>query len=253
VRTPSSSALATSIGLAVLTDLGVGAGEPQVSRAVRYLVETFDDQEKVWRIVPRDVNDYPHAPWWHDAGDSLEQGFGGFAVNPRAELVGQLHTFAAAGVPADRLDDLTERTVACIESRDLDVHDLICAVRLAETPALSAHFKERLGPRVTALVLKTVSHDPEEWKQYTPQPLWYAASPSALVAGDLGDALAANLDFLIAQQTEVGSWEPTWNWGDFYPEAWEQAKREAASMLTLKALTQLRAFGRIQDTAVEAS
>jgi hypothetical protein len=246
VRTPTSSALATSIGLGALADIGIVADEPQVAAAVRYLLDTVDEHSKVWRIVPRDVNAYPHAPWWHDEGDSLAQGFGGFAVNPRAELVGQLHTYAAAGVPADWLEDLTERTVATIESRELDVHELICAVRLAETQALPARFKERLGPRVTALVLKTISRDPAAWKEYNPQPLWYAASPSALVASELGDEIATNLDFLIEQQANDGSWGPTWSWGDFYPETWPQARQDAASMLTRKTLNQLRAFERIE-------
>jgi hypothetical protein len=245
VRTSSSSALATSIGLGILRDVGMGADAPQVQRAVRYLVETLDPEEHVWRIVPTNTNSSPHAPWWHDQNGSLAEGFGKYRVNPRADLVGLLYTYASL-IPEPWLADLTERTVSDIEARDLDAHELICAMRLVETAALPEHFRSRLAPRVTEQVLRTVSRNADEWKDYTPQPLWYASTPRALVAETLRDALQANLDFLIEQQTEVGSWEPSWSWGDVYPEAWEQAKRDASSALTLKALLQLRAFGRVE-------
>jgi hypothetical protein len=245
VRTPTSSALATSVGLGILRDAGLGADSPQVQRAVQYLVATVDPQEHVWRIVPTDANLHPHAPWWHDQDGSLAEGFGAYRVNPRADLVGLLHSYASLA-PARWLEDLTERAVADIESRDLDAHELICAVRLVESPGLPERYRSRLIQPVTEQALRTVSRNADEWKDYTPQPLWYVDSPRSLLAGELQDAIGANLDFLIDQQTEAGSWEPSWSWGDLYPDAWEHAKRDASSMLTFKALRQLEAFGRIQ-------
>ncbi len=56
-RTPSSSALATSIALSILVESGVAADAPLVQGAVRYLTQTLDPETLVWRIVPRDVND----------------------------------------------------------------------------------------------------------------------------------------------------------------------------------------------------
>ncbi len=250
VRTPSSSALATSIGLGMLRELRVPADSPQVANAVRYLLNTLDPQEHVWRIIPLDANDHPHAPWWHDEDGSVKQGFGGFAVNPRAELVGQLWTYAQA-VPSDWLADLTERTVAAIESRELDAHDLICALKLVETEALPDRYRDRLRPRLAERAQQLVAHDPEEWKQYNPQPLWFVSSPRSLLADAFAREIPPNLDFLIDQQTEAGSWEPNWDWGPFYPEAWPQAKADASSMLTLKALRQLQAFERIEGTVIE--
>ena len=60
--TPTSGALATSIGLRVLRETGATADHEQVRGAVGYLLATLDPEEKVWRIIPADANDYPHAP-----------------------------------------------------------------------------------------------------------------------------------------------------------------------------------------------
>src|SRR6476661_71423 len=63
-RTPTSGALATSVGLGVLRDCGATADHEQVRGAVGYLLATLDPAGKVWRIIPADANNYPHAPWW---------------------------------------------------------------------------------------------------------------------------------------------------------------------------------------------
>ena len=47
LRTPSSSALATGIGLGTLKELGCSADHPMVRQAVSYLLATFDHQTKV--------------------------------------------------------------------------------------------------------------------------------------------------------------------------------------------------------------
>jgi hypothetical protein len=243
--TPTSGALATSIGLGVLRDCGATADHEQVRGAVGYLLATLDPEEKVWRIIPADANDYPHAPWWTDENGSLREGFGSYEVNPRADLVGLLHTEAAL-VPADLLDDLTERTITSIESGEQEAHALICAVRLVETKELPARYRDRLAPRVRQLVEQTTALDPAAWSEYGPQPLWYVSAPDSLCAADLAAATQANLDFLIAQQAEDGSWKPTFNWGGMYPDEAPRSERDSTSVLTYTALARSRAFGRIE-------
>ena len=71
MRSPSSSALATEMGLQTLAKLGVSADDPSVMNAVAYVLNSLDPDTLTWRVVPLDVNDHPHAPWWHDEGGSL--------------------------------------------------------------------------------------------------------------------------------------------------------------------------------------
>jgi hypothetical protein len=253
MRTPTSSALATAIGLQTLKELGCRADHPLVRPAVEFLLATFDAATRVWRIIPTDANDYPHAPWWHDEGGSLARTFDDFAINPRAEVVGLLHHYAAL-VPAAWLDEVTQDTVACIESFEKlgagGGDDLTCILGLAETAVLPEQVRSRLATRLRAVVPGAITRAPEKWNTYCIPPLKLAPSPRSLVADLVADALQVNLDYVIEHQTAEGTWEPTWSWGPLYPKVGEQAKLEWRGKLTLDTLIMLRAFGRFDSEMV---
>jgi hypothetical protein len=248
LRTPTSSALATGNALEILAELGCSAEHPFVRGAVRYLRASFDERQGVWPVVPQDANDYPHAPWWHDEDGSLVRLFDGFLVIPRAQIVGLLHRFSTH-VPADWLDALTERTVTDIETIEPlgsgGGDDLRYALTLAESPALPQHWRDRLAQRIRAVAPDVVSRDPGEWDTYTIAPLKIVSSPDSLILDLMEDAVQRHLDYQIAHQSQEGSWDPVWTWGDAYPDVWETAKQEWQGILTLDTLTVLRAFGRI--------
>ena len=249
VRTPSSSALATGIGLGILEELDRPAADPMVTAAVGYLLRTFDAENQIWHAIPQDANDYAHAPWWHDEGGSLARTFDDFVVIPRAQLVGSLHHYAELA-PCDWLANLTERTVSTLETLEEKAFagggdTLRYALDLAETDALPHRFAERLPPRLQDLTQSIVSREPDQWSEYCATPLKVAPSPNAAVADVIWEDLQRNLDYVIDHQTPGGTWEPTWTWGGVYPEAWEQAKTEWWGHLTLETLTSLHAFGRI--------
>ena len=111
VRTPSSSALATALGLKVLEELDASADHPLVRGAVDWLETAFDPDVQVWRVVPRDTNDHPHTPWWHDKDGSLARTFDDFRIIPRALIAGLLHRFGPH-LPSDWLDEVAEATVS---------------------------------------------------------------------------------------------------------------------------------------------
>jgi hypothetical protein len=249
LRTPTSSVLATGIGLRILRETSAPADRPLVRRSVEYLLAAFDDEAKVWRVAPLDTNAHPHAGWWHDEDGSLARTFDDFLVIPRAEIVGLLHTYSAL-VPSGWLEAVTEHTVVGIETiKPLGSgggDDLVYALSLAETEALPSRLRERLLARIRTVVPKVVSHDPLEWDTYCVLPLKVAPSPRSAVADLIGDALQDHLDYQIEHQSPEGTWDPVWTWADTYPEAWEQAEREWRGHLTLETLTSLRAFGRIE-------
>jgi hypothetical protein len=248
MRTPSSSALATGIGLRVLTELDVPAEHEMARKAVLYCRSTYDPETKVWRAIPRDANDYPHAPWWHDEAGSLARTFDDFEIIPRAEIVAYLHHFSAL-VSADWLREVTEDCVQTLEAQDPlgtgGGDDLSCAIALAEADGLPADLEARLVERIRAAVPAVVIRDPAQWTGYCAAPLKVIRSPHTVGADLIADALAAHLDYTIDRQTDEGTWEPNWSWGELYPEVWPQAKHEWRGEITLATLTTLRAFGRV--------
>jgi hypothetical protein len=251
LRTPTSSALATGIGLHLLQSVGCSEDLPLVRAAVQFLLATFDYQQGVWRVAPHDANSHPHAPWWHDEYDSLADTFDDFQVIPRAQIVGLLYGYSNL-VPADWLHKVTECTVADTEAMDSQTFGgggdtLRYALDLAETEHMPWRFKERLIPKLRSVTLDVVNRNPEEWDSYSAPPLKIAPTPECVVADLLWDDLQVHLDYQIEKQTPEGTWEPTWTWGDFYPHEWEQAKQEWRGHLTLEALTTLQAYGRIKE------
>ena len=104
IRTSASSAITTTVGFQILREIRVPGSHTLVRKGIEYFVTTYDESGQVWRIIPPEVDNAPHAPWW-DYQNSAET-FGQFLVNPRAEIVGYLHEFSD-GVPTKLLEPLT--------------------------------------------------------------------------------------------------------------------------------------------------
>ncbi len=241
----ATSALATSVALRRLAEIAAPPGHTLVAGATDWARRTIDPGTRTWRIVPPEAEDAPRAPWWDQ--DGLEERFHGFALNPKADLVAQL--FALSDGEDGWLDQLAGDVVREIEHRtvaatNLDMHEIIACVALADAPHVPVSVRHRLvellGPIVDAAVLR----DPDAWHDYGLRPLAVAPRPGCAFAGALHDVVHAELDYLIAEQASDGAWWPTWAWGRD-DATWERQREAWASVLTLDALTRLHAYGRL--------
>lgn len=242
---PQSSALATSVALQRLVAAGATAEHSLVRGAVAYLQETLDAHERVWRIVPDAAEGAPRAPWF--AAEGLAERYGGFILNPKAEILAQLYQLGPA---ADDgwLDALAEEVVRSIEARaaaGLVAHGLIGAVQLLDAPHLSPGLRRRLFDLFAPIAETLLGRSREAWCGDGLKPLALAPHPQAALAGVLQVPLQAQLDDIIARQGVEGAWWPQRSWGEGADDsASVQSERAWAGMLTLQALRQLRAFGR---------
>ncbi len=245
LRMPDSSAVATSVGLQILREVGASSEEEIVQRAVSYLLDTYDESARVWAIIPPEANDHPHAGWWTYT-DSNAGDWGGYLANPRAEIVGYLWQYGSL-VPDGMAAELTAAVLADLETRsdEIEMHEALCVVRLAETRELPSADRTRLLHLLRPVLRRLVVTSPDGWARYGLQPVDVVGTPESPLASGMGEALARNLDYVIAAQTPDGSWRPTWSWGDAYPEDWALAEVEASGIVTLRALLTLRAHGRL--------
>jgi len=240
IRLPDSSTIATSIAFQRLREIHAPADHPLVVNGCRYLRDAYDPARLNWEIIPPNIDDAPHAPWWVYGGDLSHS-----LSNPRAEIVGYLYDFAVH-FPESMRESLTDAVVNHLlaQSDEIEMHDLLCYIRFYETESLPPSVKARLSDKLTALVDHTVARDPAAWREYGLPPLSVVSSPESPFVPLFRDQLPANLDFLIEQQGSDGSWSPNWSWGGLYPEAWDQAAQDWRSLLTLNNLRILKAFGR---------
>ncbi|RKU09152.1 hypothetical protein C6503_21675 [Candidatus Poribacteria bacterium] len=244
IRTPFSSAIVTTVGFQILREIRAPASHILVRKGIQYFIATYEVSQQVWPIVPPEVDDAPHAPWW-DYENSSET-FGQFLVNPRAEIVGYLHEFSD-GVPMKLLKTLTTAVLGYLDSLsdEMEMHDSLCFVRLAETEALPN--RDKVWAKLAQVAAHSVARNAEQLTGYVLKPLWLVSSPESPLAAGLKDEVEMNLDFEIEQQGEDGSWSPNFSWGDQYPEAWRIAKREWQSRFTVDTLKTLKDFGRIEQ------
>ena len=245
VRTPSSSALATGIALHLLAETSTPQEHPLVQEAMAYLSQTLDPLTLTWRVVPLDTNDYPHAPWWHDQDGGLAATFDEFQIIPRSELVAYLYHF---GGTAPWLEKVKDAAILAIENLPLGGgggDDLVYAQRLAQEKNLDSVDQDRLQRRVREAAAASVTRDPAQWTSYSIPPLKLAPTPSTPSASLFPEDIENNIGYLIDNQTAGGYWEPTWTWGDFYPDAWPLAREEWRGEITLHNLLSLRAYGRL--------
>lgn len=250
IRVPASSAIATTVGFHYLREFGVTAADPLVPAAVRWTQDAFDPKLERWLPVPAAVDLWPHAPWW----SWREPGAPGFALNPGIELVAHLWHYAEAADAAflARVTDAAEAFVDTLPQK-LEMHDLLCLVRLAETPSVPAVLRNKAADQARRSGPAVVARDPQAWSGYAAKPLLLAPRADSLLAPLLRDAIDANLDYEIKRQGADGAWAPNWDWQGRYPDRWPEAELEWKSVLTLQVLLSLRSYGRLPAVSHDAS
>jgi len=241
IRLASSSVIATSVAFQVLRELHVPADHPMIAAGSRYLLNTYDSQALNWPIIPPNVDDAPHAPWWTYGGDLQKS-----KSNPRAEIAGYVNDYAQHFPDTMRIS-LTQSVIDHLlqQPDEMEMHDLLCYIRFYETQALPDNTKATLLEKLKRIVNKTAERDPAQWANYGLPPLAVIDSPESPFAAMFRDAIPPNLDFIIDSQSQDGTWGPNWSWGDQWPEAWERARRDWTGFITLHNLRKLHTFGRI--------
>jgi hypothetical protein len=241
LRLNDSSVIATTVALQRMLEIHALSDHPLVESACKYLRDTYNASTANWPIMPPNVDDAPHAPWWEYGGDLSRS-----LVNPRAEILGYLYQYPEHFPEAMR-QQVTDSVMAhfLATSDEIEMNDLHCYLRLYETPALPASIKNQLFGKLQRAIDRTVARDPQQWHSYVLQPLGAASRPDSPFAPMLSREIDANLNFVIDQQSAEGYWEPNWSWFDLYPEHWPTAQRDWRGFLTLNTLCQLKAFDRL--------
>lgn len=247
LQTPDSSVLATTVALQLLGTLQLDESHPLIRGAMTYLRSTYSEEFDTWPIIPETVDNAPHAPWWQPRAMDPAQAARQF-INPRAEVIGYLFTYASYSTPEFRtrllksqLDHLNEQSDA------IEMHELLCLLRLLRAPMLPDGPRQTLAETLTRVVSATVSTEPGEWRGYGLRPADVVDGPDSPFVPLLGDATALDLDARIEAQGADGAWSPPWNWGDLHPEAWARARTEWSGVLTLNTLAALQQFGRLPE------
>lgn len=246
LRTPASSILGTSIAFQVLRSLKTENIDLNVVKfAIQFILKNYNEADQSWRIIPKEAENSPHAPWWNQT--SKEDNFQGFHLNPAAEILGYLYDYKDF-VPGEMISTLSARVFTELKNlKEIEMHDFLCCKRLFESENLADTFKQEIAPELIRLLDSCVVKDSSKWGGYGLRPLQVAGSPDSVFLGKLQKSVEENLDYEIDTQDSSGVWFPTWSWGNNFPDEWKKAKNEWTGIITFEKLALLKRFGRIED------
>lgn len=235
-RLPASSPMATSVAFQVMADVDAAADHPLVQRAIHYLLATYNKEDGYWPKTFADVNDYPHAPWWHVWADTApnEEEW----PNPTAELTGVLYRYDSL-VPDDFLTQVTERAYQNIHHLPHieDRYSLLCWQRAL--PDLPLLLRTPAEAKIRQTYTNWYPFDPDKLQELNL--LVFAPTPDSLLGEMYGDELRPQLNALGQSQEEDGGWSPAWAWGQ-YEDVWPIAQKEWRGRITLENLLILKAW-----------
>jgi len=243
LRTKNSSVICTTVGLQILTEVGAGADDPVARAAMHYLDSAF--RGRGWPAINADCNDAPHAPWW--TYDPARERCRGYQANPGAEIVGYLLQFGTS-LPGSTVDDLLTHTLDRLGAGPLEMHELLCYLRLYDCPALGQPYRDALLPHLLEQAFSLVKVEPADWEEYGLTPLDVIATPDSPLADFFADSLEADFRHRLDRQGGDGAWRPAWSWGEMFPATWRLVEAEIKAELTLRFLCQLDRFGRLPYT-----
>ncbi|MHA2223116.1 MAG: hypothetical protein ACXAAO_13820 [Candidatus Thorarchaeota archaeon] len=151
-RLQASSPMATSVGLQYCKDIDATEDEEIASEAIKYLLSIYDQEHEYWFNTPIDVNDAPHAPWWHV--EEIKPPSEASWANPNAELAGYIHRYKSL-VPSEFVTSLNKRLVTNIESSEhIDgLYKIMCWERAYKD------FPEPLQSMVAEKIRRTYTKD----------------------------------------------------------------------------------------------
>lgn len=244
LRTPASSILGTSIAFQVLRSLKIENIDLDIIKsAIQFILTNYHEADQSWRIIPKEAENSPHAPWWNQT--DREVNFQDFHLNPVAEILGYLYDYKDI-VPGEIISTLSAKVHTKLKNlKEIEMHDFLCCKRLSESKNLADTFKQEVESELIRLLDSCIVKDSSKWGGYGLHPLQVADSPDSVFFDKLERPVEENLDYEIDTQGSSGVWFPTWSWGDNFPNEWNKAKNEWTGIITLDKLKVLRTFGRI--------
>ena len=243
LRMPFSSPFSTSVAFQVLRELDVPGDHDMVLNGTGYLERSYDRSIGGWEPTGPKANEFSRAPWWNYEPPQNQGRLDLLAkANPGAELAGYLIRYSEQ-TDVGFVDEVVSSALATFDQLpdDMEVHVMMCYKRLAEIAGGTV--AQRLLPKLRRGVHLVTSDIPAKWEAYGGRPLWFAVTPASLLSTELSLSIPIQLDYEIDKQTDDGSWQPNWAWGQ-YEEDWSLAKVEWAGHLTLRNLLTLKAWDR---------
>ena len=246
LRSPLSTVYTTSQGIFLLREIGATSDDSLVGPAIEYLLNSYDAEQSLWPIIPREALAEPHAGHWEYI---IESGFDDFFVNMRAGLAGHFWHYADLvpfGFAAQITDAVLETLLVTPDDRLDWIYGLLSYLGLVRTKGLPQLQQQKMLDKLRRAIPLHLEKSPEKWSIHGISPINMAPTPDAPMSSVIGlPLIQANLDRDIDQQLPDGTWALDWSWAEDNPAAWRDAEREWKAHLAIGKLRSLQAYDRL--------
>lgn len=237
VRLGDSSVLATTIALQLLSECQVGTDNDLIMGAAKYLKNVYNRKNFAWQIVPQNVDDAAHAPWW------AYKDISNYMINPRAEIVGYMFEWEEHFDTTIRNQILNQIWSDTLSATELEMHDILVIDRMIRASHFPINNYLSEIDHFNTLALAAITKSPEEWDSYGFKPLTLIRSPEHPLYHVLKEDVNRNIEYMLEHQNSDGSWKAPWNWFGSYEKDWPDAEQDIISKTTADNHNILRNFG----------
>jgi hypothetical protein len=230
LRGPVSQPQPVEFALHILDEIDHMA-DPMVSRACAYLVSISTPDGGVPFVLPM-AEEYPRAPWWNTGPEPPA------AVNPTAAIAGLLHKHHLDHPWLGPATEFSWRAIEADQERGgYDYLTIFTFLEFVPDRARAQAAFKRIAAELLAGDVVTL--DPSA-TEHAFMPLDFAPSPRSPQRVLFDDTtIERHLDGLAGHQLADGGWPISWE----PPSA--LAELEWRGVVTLRALSVLRAYGRL--------
>lgn len=241
IQAPVSAAIPCAEALFIAGDYHLDMTDAWVQALLAYLARTVRDIPPYWEQVPKEIAQFPHAPWWEHRSSV------NFTPNPCAIIASAMLEYGtepqrvlARSITRDCLDFLCS-TEPCDQHACFCLIALIAALERLQSPLLTESVESAMNRRIAECVCMERSM----WNNYHAQPLDFADSPRSPWYGAVRPGISENLDFWVDSLTQDGIWEPNFSWGTDNETA-KLVSQQWRGYLLAKRFRILQQFGRIE-------
>ncbi len=206
---PASSSIASTEAILIAYDCKLNCEEPWFKNLLSYFEKTIQKTPSFWEKVPKEVENFPHAPWWAYAADTK------FSPNPCAVIASAFIKYGNDGQKSLGYE-IAARCIEFLNSNEpCDEHDCYCMQELFIV------LKELNSTSIDDIAIKSMERrilgclctDESKWTEYVPQPLDLVDSPKSQWYKLVEPFVEKNLSFWLNTLKEDGFWSPNFSWG----------------------------------------
>jgi len=246
---PNSAPIQTWTATEILREIDfTDNSHPIIKGILCYLESGQSFNGEFWYNIIISNNEYPHAPWWHaDNERNIHNDY-----NPTACLAGFIIRFAEKDSKLYELGcriakEAFEHLMS--DKSQMDMHATLCYIRLMEylEKANTTDIIDlvSLKNKLKEQVKNCITRDTDKWKSsYICKPSQFFNSPNSIFYSENKEIAEYECEFIIKTQLDDGSWNITWEWGQ-YPDEWAISKNWSKSHVIIQNILYLRNFRKI--------